>query len=517
MTSVNMTLEKKITGLIIGIFITVILIISIFSIAIINNKVSDAIGKRLIDTAFVVAANPMIQKELADAGEPTHLKVQNFAERVRLKTGLLFITVMNNDGIRYSHPIPDNIGRKFLGGDEKLVLKNGDTYVSEGEGHLGRSIRAFVPVHKEGVQVGAVAVGILKRDIRGEVKEYIKGLIPVFVGVFIVIIFLAKKLAMNIKGDIYGLEPEEIAIQLREKESIINNIEEGLIAINNLGHITVINSKALEILNINTNEEVDNKIINSLYEVMYRRSRIFNKEIRLENNIIIMGNFYSIIGEYGKVAGAIASLQDFTKVHNMAEELTGVKELTWNLRAQNHEFMNKLHTIAGLIQLDETDKALEYIFHTTETRGIITDNLSKIKEPSIQGLIFSKYNKADEMKIKFEVDENSYLRFIPNNIRVQDILTIIGNLLENSIEELKTREDGYIYIGIFQEEKIKLIVKNNGNKIDDDLKLQIFKRGFSTKGNFRGLGLYNIKKIIESLNGNLKLTSDKITTWEVEI
>ncbi|MDZ4907265.1 sensor histidine kinase, partial [Clostridium perfringens] len=138
---------------------------------------------------------------------------------------------------------------------------------------------------------------------------------------------------------------------------------------------------------------------------------------RLDNNITVMGNFYSIIGEYGKVVGAIASFQDFTKVHNMAEELTGVKELTWNLRAQNHEFMNKLHTIAGLIQLEEDDKALEYIFQTTETRGIITDSLSKIKELSLQGLLFSKYNKADEMKIKFEIDENSHLKTIPSNIR----------------------------------------------------------------------------------------------------
>lgn len=512
-----MTLEKKISRLTIGIFIAVILIISIFSIAIINNKVSEAIGKSLTDTAFVVAANPMIQNELADGEDPRHLKVQNFAERVRLKTGLLFITVMNTEGVRYSHPIPDNIGRRFLGGDEKLVLKDGETYVSEGEGHLGKSIRAFVPVHKDGVQVGAVAVGMLKRDLRSEVKEYIKGLIPVFIGVFIIIIFLAKKLANNIKEDIYGLEPEEIANQLREKESIINNIEEGLIAINDEGYVTVINNKALEILNINSSNKINSKIINLLFEVMYRRSRIFNKEIRLENNIIIMGNFYSIIGEYGKVVGAIASFQDFTKVHNMAEELTGVKELTWNLRAQNHEFMNKLHTIAGLIQLDETDKALEYIFHTTGIRGIVTDNLSKIKEPSIQGLIFSKYNKSDEMKIKFEVDENSHLKFIPNNIRVQDILTIIGNLLENSIEEAKIIENGYIYIGIFQDEKIKIIVKNNGSKIDDNIKDEIFERGFSTKGDLRGFGLYNIKNIIESLNGTLKLTSDKITTWEVEI
>ena len=60
-----MTLEKKITRLTISIFIAVILIISIFSLVVINNKVTEAIGKSLIDTAFVVAANPMIQKRIS--------------------------------------------------------------------------------------------------------------------------------------------------------------------------------------------------------------------------------------------------------------------------------------------------------------------------------------------------------------------------------------------------------------------------------------------------------------------
>ncbi|MEG0296165.1 MAG: sensor histidine kinase [Clostridium sp.] len=510
-----MSLEKKITRLTVGIFIAVVFSISIFSLAIINSNVTDTACKRLTDTAFVIAANPMIQTELEKGADPTYFKVQNFVERMRLKVDLLFISVIDMEGVRYSHPIPDNIGRKFLGGDEKQVLETGEVYVSEGTGHLGTSLRAFVPVMKDGVQVGAVVVGILKRDLREEIRAYFIELIPVFVVTLIIIIFLAKKLAKNIKNDIYGLEPEQIAIQLREKESIINNMEEGLIAVNNLGEVTVINKKALIMLKIKSQLEIDEKIISLLNEVMYRRSRIFNKEIRLSEEIIIMANFYSLVGEYGEIVGAIASLQDFTKVHNMAEELTGVKELTWNLRAQNHEFMNKLHTIAGLIQLEESDKAIEYIFETTEKRGFITDNLRRIKEPSIQGLIFSKYNKADEIKIKFEVDEASSLNIIHNNIKVQELLTIIGNLIENSIDEVRTMDNGWIYCGIYQEEKIKIVIKNNGRKIDDLAKKNIFERGYSTKGELRGLGLYNIKTIVSNLGGEIKLVSDEITIWEV--
>lgn len=512
-----MSLEKKITRLVLGIFFAVVLVISISSICIIETKVRNDIGKRLSDTAFVIAANPMIQTELAQKGDPSHLKIQNYAERMRLKTNLLFISVIDMEGIRYSHPIPHNIGRKFIGGDEKTVLYSGESYISEGEGHLGKSLRAFAPVHKDGVQVGAVVVGILKRDLNQEIKDYIVALLPVFFISLVIIVYLSKKLAKNIKADIFGLEPEEIAVQLREKESIINNMEEGLISVNNVGKVTVINTKALAMLKMKEEDPLNEKIEALLKDVMYRRSRFFNQEIRLNEEVVIMANFYSIIGEHGKVVGAIASLQDYTKVHKLAEELTGVKELTWNLRAQNHEFMNKLHTISGLIQLEKHDKALEYIFETTEKRGFITDNIGKIKEPSIQGLLFSKYNRADEMKIKFEIDKDSSLREIPEKIEIQEMLTIIGNLIENSIEEVKVKDNGYIYCGIYQEDRIKIIVKNNGRKIDDKLKKEIFKRGFSTKGDFRGMGLYNIRAIVKNLGGELRLESEEETIWEVTI
>ena len=96
------------------------------------------------------------------------------------------------------------------------------------------------------------------------------------------------------------------------------------------------NTRAQEILKINSRAQVPSVILDNLMETMYRRSRVFNKEIRIDDNII-MANFYTIFGDSGNVEGGIASIQDMTIVTNMAEELTGGKELFWNLRAQNHE------------------------------------------------------------------------------------------------------------------------------------------------------------------------------------
>ena len=187
-----------------------------------------------------------------------------------------------------------------------------------------------------------------------EMKKYTNKILPMLFFTLMVSILGARILARNIKKAIFGLEPNQIALLLFERESIINNVHDGLIAINITGDVRLMNTRAQEILKINSRAQVPSVILDNLMETMYRRSRVFNKEIRIDDNII-MANFYTIFGDSGNVEGGIASIQDMTIVTNMAEELTGVKELFWNLRAQNHEFMNKLHTIAGLIQLVVVD------------------------------------------------------------------------------------------------------------------------------------------------------------------
>lgn len=511
-----MKLENKFTLLIIVLISETILIISFFSLSIIKGRIEESTGARLLDIGRGVASVPLVQQTLADNGIST-MKIQNFVEDLRLKTKILFIVVMDMDGIRYSHPIPANIGLPFGENDKYRVLNYGESYVSKETGSLGHSIRSFVPVYYEGEQVGAVSVGVLAGDMSYELKKYTNKIMPMIMITMALSILGARILARSIKKSIFGLEPNQIALLLSERESIINNVHDGLIAINITGDVRLTNNRAQEILKITSRSQLPRIILDNLMETMYRRSRVFNKEIRIDDNVI-MANFYTIFDEYGNVEGGIASIQDMTIVTNMAEELTGVKELFWNLRAQNHEFMNKLHTIAGLIQLEEYDKAIEYIFNTTSKRGLITDSLRNIKEVSIQGLIFAKYNRADEAKIKFEVDNKSNFKELPKGFSLNELLVVIGNLIQNSIEEVSKQENGYIFVGIYQDKNIRIVVKNNGAMIDKEAKGKLFTRGYSTKGDFRGMGLYNIKEIVESSGGFINLTSDEEETiWDVVI
>ena len=253
-------------------------------------------------------------------------------------------------------------------------------------------------------------------------------------------------------------------------------------------------------------------------EVLDKRKNLLNLEMRLPKGITIMSNFSIILDGKDKILGAIVTFQDLTIVTQMAEELTGVKELTWDLRAQNHEFLNKLQTIAGLIQLDEADKALEYIFYAVEVQDDLIKVLRKIDDTSLQGLILAKYNSAVEAKINFELSNKSYMKELPSNINVQDLLCIVGNLLENSIEEVKGNSDSCISLEITQNDKLNIVVKNNGSRISEDIIERIFYRGFTTKKGERGFGLYSIKEIVESYNGKLFLSSDDDETkWRIEI
>jgi sensor histidine kinase regulating citrate/malate metabolism len=405
-------------------FMTIILtatlgIVSLFSFYEMQENVREQMSRNVQNTAAVIASMTDIQQEI---GKPNGAdKIQEIVEKIRLKTKVQFITVMDMEGIRYSHPIPEKIGKKFTGRDEERCLKEGQTYVSQGEGSLGYSLRAFTPIYKEGTQVGAVSVGILIGDLNKEFFNVLKRFVPYIAIGLVIGIIGSIILAYNIKKTIFGMEPNEIAWKL--------------------------------------------------------------------------------------------------KIKQMAEALTGFKEMAWNLRAQNHEFMNKLQTISGLIQLEEYDKAVEFIQHTSRARNELIRTLSdNIKVAPLAGLLLSKYNKASEAKVDFCIDDDSYISKLPSCISEDEVICVVGNLIENSLEAVMGREAARIIFRIIEsDDKVKIEVSNNGAPIPEEFGRKIFERGSSTKEGFRGFGLNNVKQIIDRVGGQISFVTGDETSWHVTI
>lgn len=516
-----MKLQYKITLYNIIILLLVITSIAFLSFNHIFNALKNQLAAGALDIARSVSQVELVKESV---GTPNgEAKVNELIEKIRLKVRAQFIVVMDMDGIRYSHPKPERIGERFQGGDEERVLTKGEEYVSEATGSLGPSLRAFVPIYRGGVQVGAVCVGVLTNYVYQEIYSISYTFIPILLVGLLVGLTGAYLLSGSIKKTIFGLEPSEIAQLLSEREVVLQGLKEGIVAADINGKIIFYNKWAERFLGLG--EDARGKHIREfeymgdMQVVLESGQPLLNKEIRVRPGIIALIGCHLLKDHKGNTVGVAASFHDLTDIKRMAEELTGIKKMTGALRAQNHEFMNKLHTISGLIQLGEHDEAVQYICKTVEIRqGIMGILTHQIKEPSIAGLLLAKYNKASEAKIHMEIDGSSRLEKLPEGITENHLTSILGNLIENAIDAVLGKEDAEIGIKIYQDShQILIAVSDNGPGIPPGIRERIFEPGVSTKSGQRGYGLTILKSIIDETGGTISFESGNRTIWRVEL
>lgn len=516
-----MKLATKITLL-----FTLILIITLGSMAFLSyNQVDKILTQQLEmelqDMAFYVSQDLMVKDVLSN---PDHLEgsdnaINDRIEEWRQHSMLDFIVVMDMAGIRLTHPIASNIGRPFEGGDEIRVLTTGESYISEAKGTLGVSKRAFFPVWSAGQQVGAVSVGTTLTEINRYMGDTVNKFIPFILISLFLGVMAAFALTSNIKASIMGLEPQEISLLLKEKETILDNVKEGIVTLDQNGKLIQYNKEAARILGL-TDESSESVLESlSLKSLPVNAASELDQEFNLKEDVAILYKFNLLKDAKGKVLGQVINFRDRTEVKTMAEELTGFKRMAWSLRAQNHEFLNKLHTISGLIQLDETEEALKYISKTAHGNSLITEIITqRIQNVNIAALILAKYYKAEENRVHLVIDSDSFLAENAAGLPSEDLETIIGNLLENSLDEVATDGSGHINLRIKQDQQVlEIVVTNNGPLIPEDLQNRIFQANFSTKPGQRGYGLPFILEITQRHHGTVQLIQDSQVTWQVRI
>lgn len=514
-------LQTKITLLIIIVVAISISVIIFFVTSMMTRNIESKAETNIMNVAEMMAHSKVVINAL-DKRDPNS-EIASFVNIQRKNlTQVEYITVADMEGIRYSHPVAKMIGEKFVGGDEYRVVENGDTYVSEATGTLGKSLRAFVPIFdiENKRQIGFVSVGTLTNSIENAKHTTIMYIILISFGGMAVGVVGAFLLANNIKNTLLGLEPDEITRLYNEKMGIIDAIYEGLIAVDNKGQITLINDSAIDILNFKS-EYSKNDIVGQKIDEIFPTTHLitvlktgvseFNKEQRI-NNTIIMTNKIPIV-DRGKVIGAIATFRKKSNVTKMAEELTGVKQIVDALRANSHEFMNKLHVILGLIYIGDLQEAKKYITNITEKQQkLLSMVTNKIKDPTIAALILGKFSRATELGIYLKVNEEANLFSTHKNIDSNDLVTIIGNLIENALESVSKSDKENKYVDVRIEEydnKIEIEVEDSGVGIEAENISKIFKRGYTTKTGSEGVGMALVKETIENLKGQISINSEK--------
>ncbi len=523
----NLRLKWQIILWALGLVLVSIVISGTVLIENFTTTLENEIGAKALAVARTVAQIEEIQKNV---GQPDgHQVIQPMVERIRLATNVEYIVVIDMDRVRYSHPIQDRIGELFEGGDEGPALAD-HQYISRALGILGPSVRAFVPIKTDegNRQVGVVVVGILTPTVSKILSQIRFDMYLSLVAGIVIGAIGSVLLAQNIKKQMFNLEPTEIARILEERIAVIQSIGEGIVAVDRDYRITIINEEAIRMLGLSNVHKLIGTPIDQLVPDSQLPHTAKTGQAAYNQERIVAGNNLLVsripIRVKGEIMGAVSTIRDKTEVKRLAEELTGVKAYIEALRVQNHEHMNKLHTIAGLIQLAKYKQAIDYIFEITEEQQNMSDFISRsIKDYSIAGLLLGKYSRSKELQIHLEIDKESNIDYLPPALDQAALGIIIGNLLENALDSVRglSKDRRYVYCLVKQQDnELKIVVKDKGPGIKGDILDKVFTKGFSTKpGNYRGYGLALVKQYVDVAGGNIAVKSiiDKGTEMVVEL
>ncbi len=458
------------------------------------------------------------------SGRRLQTDVQQFAETIRKVSGVEFIVVVDMNGIRYTHPNPEMIGQRFVGGDDTPVY-SGKEFSSVAEGTLGKSMRYFTPVFDaDGRQIGAISVGILMNIIEHNLNATrLMVLIGVLAG-FTIGIPGAFLLAGRIRKILFGLEPEEIARLFEEKNALVQSVREGILGVDKEMRITVVNQEAARLFAVagitdavigkNVEEVVPNT---NLHYVIETGLPEYDQEQEL-HGVRILTNRLPVTVK-GEIVGAVATFRDKSEVTRLAEQLTGVKIYADALRSQTHEFMNRLHVILGLIHMGKYERVSDYIKEVSlQVQDEVGYVMSRIKDPVLAGFVMAKLSSAREKGIVFVLSEDTYVPEIGNVVSESDISTILGNLIENAMDAVgatgsagtvsaaaQTSEKKITVHMAVEEDVLSMLICDSGEGIDDALRELILEKGYSTRGEQRGLGMHLIARILEKYGGTLDI------------
>ena len=475
--------------------------------------------QRSLAIAESVAANSDIQEELLN-GDPGG-RIQISAEQVRLTTKASYVVVTNRDGIRYSHPNPSLIGQ--LVDENPATVLAGQTWVGVQRGTLGISARGKAPIFYQGRVIGMVSVGFLEDAVFSQLVAELPGFAATVLLALGLGVIGSMLLASRLKRQTFGLEPYEIAGLLEEREASIQGIHEGAIATDRNGTITLANQESRRLLGLPA-DCVGHRISQVLPPG--RLLKFLSGGLKDQDEVLLAGDRVLLasrrsIRVRGQEIGHVATLRDSTEITGLARGL-GVDSLTDALRAQAHEFANRLHTIAGLVQLGRAEEAMKLIAQTSGLHQELTESLlDRVGDPVLGALLLAKAAVASERGIELRVSDDTMIT--RSSLDSEDLITLLGNLIDNALDAAASGgADRWVSVSV-TEQAGDLVIKvhDSGVGVPAGVEGQMFNEGFSTKSGpgprRRGFGLALVRQVARRNGGGVEVVNDGGALFTVRV
>ena len=428
------------------------------------------------------------------------------------------ISVVTKESTRLYHSNEELIGTVYDGTIPDFKEKSRDYYTTTDNGPSGTQRRAYAAIYdEEGNYVGFVIAIMLMKNIKNETIQIILTFILITIIAILIELFISAELSDKIKKSLLGYEPDVFTSMFRMRDNILESLDEGIVAVDKVGKVQFINKSAVEML---TTDGKEDSFIGKYVSNLSNTIPALNPLCASETSRSVSSAYDNIlidtipIKENDSVTGTVGILHDRKEYTKLMEDLTGTRYLVDSMRANNHDFTNKLHVILGLIQMEMYDEATSYIQNITMVqRETISKVMNCINEPAIAALLIGKIARASELNVKFVLREGCYYSSADISLPSEVLVTVIGNLIENAFESMNDMNyDGQkeLLFGMYSKPGAFLITADDtGSGIADSNIGRIFENGFSTKGSGRGTGLYQVKNLIEAAGGKINVESQE--------
>jgi len=502
-----------------GIVFVVLLGVAGVSIAQSHVRDLETEGRRALSVAETLASTVSVRDALRDPNHPgLRVQAQIVAENGRSVSGSTYVLlaaptrrlVLSTDPARLtSEPVlqdsPAFAGQSWVGTDAATGAAMAAVPVlsiSTADGTLGQTL-------------GVIAVG---RDYPTAL-ENLAAAVPnllTYLGIASLLGVLGSLLlSRRVKRQTLGLEPLEIAGLVEHRDAMLHGIKEGVLALDLHGRVTLINDHAATLLgmsSVSTGRFLAEMVSSPhLLDVLTGPVAGMDRVVAVQGRLVTL-NRMPIVSR-GRRIGWVTTLRDRTELLELQRELDVTRETTDTLRAQAHEFSNRMHIVSGLIQLEEYDEVRSYVQRISADQTRLTTAVtSRVDDPAVAALLIAKSSLAAERGVALVVEESTRLGRIDEELST-DISTVLGNLVDNALDALDPSEGGEVHVQVTCDSaQVTVSVRDSGPGVSADAATRVFAHGFTTKAEDvntkRGIGLALVRLICRRRGGEVTVRND---------
>jgi two-component system CitB family sensor kinase len=511
--------------------VTLTLVFAFVLFAVYNrHRLNVQYGVHALDIARVVASAPTVLNNIAQydaapsiptAGFVDELAtgpIQSMASRVQQRTHVLFVVVANTQNIRLAAPDRDTVGYQVANDFTQPLA--GQEQTTQESTAFGVVIVARVPVLDPGGRVlGVVAVGISTKAFDDEFSTNLWALAAMGTVLLLIGVASSLVLARRWRGLTLGLRPAEITELVRSQAAVLQGIGEGVLAVDTSGNTTFVNDEACRLLEIGNEpgRPIDQIGLTPRVLDVLRAADSAPTLANVGERVVVVSA--RPVRREGRALGTVLVVQDRTDVESLTRQLDAVQLMSTVLRAQRHEFANRLHLLNGLLHGGHVDEGMQYLEELLGSGplGSAIPGIDSIRDAYLQAFLAAKAAAAREAGVTLKIGENTWVS--GRLVLPVDVTTVVGNLLDNAIDAARVGEvpagmaGKEVEVELLQENlTLHVTVADSGAGVAADFVEDLFTEGKTTKPDSgipggRGIGLTLSRQIARSLGGDLWLAS----------